>query len=150
MFTKPTEYAIRALVYIVLQNMNGKRPGFKEIAKEINSPVQYLAKILQNLTKYELINSIRGRGGGFFFTKPKATLPLYDVIKITEGERFFTRCGFGLPSCDAENPCPLHESYMPMREELFRLVNQESIQSLAEKITKHEAVLSRINFIKNE
>ncbi len=89
MFTKPTEYAIRALVYIVLQNTSGKRPGFKEIAKKINSSEPYMAKILQNLTRHNVINSVKGRGGGFYFLKPIEILPLYDIIKITEGESFF-------------------------------------------------------------
>ena len=37
MLGKTTEYAIRALVYIYIQNIEGERPGFKEIAKMIDS-----------------------------------------------------------------------------------------------------------------
>ena len=143
MFTKSTEYAIRALVYIIIQNANGRRPGFKEIAKGINSPEPYIAKILQNLTKLEIIKSAKGRGGGFFFPEPEKDLPLYEVIKVTEGEHFFTKCGFGLDNCDANNPCPVHENYKPIREQLFSFVMKESIQTLAGKVENHEAVLSR-------
>lgn len=143
MFTKSTEYAIRALVYIIIQNATGRRPGFKEIAKGINSPEPYIAKILQNLTKLEIIKSAKGRGGGFFFSKPEKSLPLYDVIKVTEGEGFFTKCGFGLDNCDANNPCPVHANYKPIREQLFSFVMKESIQSLAGKVENHEAVLNR-------
>ena len=143
MFTKSTEYAIRALVYVILQNSNGRRPGFKEIAKGIDSPEPYLAKILQNLTKLEIIKSAKGRGGGFFFPNPERKLPLFEVIKVTEGESFFTKCGFGLNNCDANNPCPVHEHYKPIREQLFSFVMKESIQSLAGKVENHEAVLTR-------
>ena len=69
MLGKTTEYAIRSLVYVFIQNQEGKRPGFKEIAKKINSPEQFTAKVLQNLARAELISSIKGRGGGFFFNR---------------------------------------------------------------------------------
>src|SRR5512133_1541606 len=111
MLGKTTEYAIRALVYIYIQNLEGKRLGFKEISKNIDSPVQFTAKVLQNLTRAELILSMKGRGGGFFFDHAATQLTLYDVIRVMEGEKFFSKCGFGLKRCDGENPCPLHGDY---------------------------------------
>jgi Rrf2 family protein len=144
MLGKTTEYAIRALVYIFIKNQEGKRPGFKEISKEIDSPEQFTAKVLQNLARAELISSIKGRGGGFFFDQPSVPLTLYEVISVLEGEKFFSKCGFGLKRCDANNPCPLHNDYSPVREGFFRLVKKETIQSLAKRINEQEAVLSRL------
>lgn len=144
MFTKQTEYSIRALVYIAVQNGNRVRPGFREIAKETGSPEHYMAKILQNMTRHQIIASARGRGGGFFFPKPEQELLLYDVIKITEGEGFFTNCGLGLNECDDSNPCPIHDQYTSIREKLLHFLKTESIQALAGKINDHKAVLNRI------
>jgi Rrf2 family protein len=144
MLGKTTEYAIRALVYIYIQNLEGKRPGFKEISKKIDSPEQFTAKILQKLARKELISSIKGRGGGFFFDHPSVPLTLYEVISVLEGEKFFSKCGFGLKRCDANNPCPLHNDYSPVREGFFRLANNETIQSLANKINEQKAILTRL------
>jgi Rrf2 family protein len=144
MLGKTTEYAIRALVYIFIQNQEGKRPGFKEISKKIDSPEQFTAKVLQNLARAELISSIKGRGGGFFFDQSAAPLTIYDVISVMEGEKIFSKCGFGLKRCDGENPCPLHDDYSPVRESFFKLVKKETIQSLAKKINEQEAVLTRL------
>ena len=146
MLTKPTEYAIRTLVYIAVRNSEGLRPGFKEIAREIDSPEQYTAKILQTLTRSGLIHSLKGRGGGFFFGTPAGSVTLFDVIKITEGEKFFMKCGFGLYTCDSDNPCPLHDSYKPVRQQFYELVQKETIQSLAVKIKERKATLNRIIF----
>jgi len=143
MLGKTTEYAIRSLVYIYIQNQEGKRPGFKEISKNIDSPEQFTAKILQNLAREELISSMKGRGGGFFFDQPSVPLTLFEVISILEGEKFFSKCGFGLKRCDANNPCPLHNDYSPVREGFFKLVKKETIQPLAKKINKQKAVLTR-------
>ena len=144
MLGRTTEYAIRAMVYIFIQNQEGKRPGFKEIAKKINSPEQFTAKVLQNLARAELISSMKGRGGGFFFDKTATPLTIFEVIRVIEGEKFFFKCGFGLNQCDGENPCPLHDDYSSVREGFFRLVNKETIQSLANKINEHKAVLTRL------
>ena len=143
MLGKTTEYAIRALVYILIQNQDGKRPGFKEISKKIDSPEQFTAKVLQNLARAELISSIKGRGGGFFFDQTATPLTIYDVIRVMEGDKFFSKCGFGLKRCDGESPCPLHDDYSSVREGFFKLVKEETIQSLAKKINEQKAVLTR-------
>jgi Rrf2 family protein len=144
MLGKTTEYAIRALVYVYIQNQKGRRPGYKEIAKEIDSPEQFTAKVLQNLAREGLVSSMKGRGGGFFFEDSLATLSLYEVIRVVEGEKFFSKCGFGLNSCDCENPCPLHDDYLPVREGFENLVKNSTIQSLADKINEHKAILARL------
>ena len=143
MLGKTTEYAIRALVYVYIQNQKGIRPGYKEIAKEIDSPEQFTAKVLQNLARAELVSSMKGRGGGFFFEDSIAPLNLYKVISVIEGEKFFSKCGFGLKLCDCENPCPLHDDYSSVREEFYKLVKSQTIQSLANKINEHKAILTR-------
>ncbi len=143
MLGKTSEYAIRALVYIYMQNVENKRPGYKEIAKEIGSPEQFTAKVLQNMARAELIASMKGRGGGFFFKDSTASLTLYEVILITEGEKFFTKCGFGLMRCNSGNPCPMHDDYSQVREGFYKLVKTKTIQSLANKINERKAVLTR-------
>ncbi len=82
MLSKSTEYAIRALVFVQLRNWEQKRPGVGEIAKEIEAPEAYTAKILQILTKNKLMDSMKGRGGGFFFKDNQSSLTLYDVIHV--------------------------------------------------------------------
>ncbi len=144
MLGKTTEYAIRSLVYIYLQNTEGKRPGFKEIAKNIDSPEGFTGKVLQIITRNGLVSSIKGRGGGFFFDNPDNPLTLFNIIQVTEGQEFFHKCGFGLKSCDAGNPCPMHDEYSIVRDSFYKLLNKLTIQSLANKINKREATLNRL------
>jgi len=59
LLAKGTEYAIRALVYVRLPNREKKRPGVQEIAREIEAPVAYSAKILQTLTKHHYVEILR-------------------------------------------------------------------------------------------
>ena len=143
MLSKSTEYAIRALVFIQLINWNKRRPGVEEIAREIEAPVAYTAKILQLLTKHRLLDSMKGRGGGFFFSNNQSELTLYKVIHVMEGDACFHKCGFGLKQCNNNNPCPLHEKYKIIRDGFFEIVNTETIRSLSKKIMDGNAVLNR-------
>ena len=144
MFNKETEYALRGLVYIKLQNLKNRRPGTAEIAKEIEAPPFYTAKILQRIVRVGLLESLKGKGGGFFFDEEKPDLPLATLIIATEGDKSFSGCGFGLKHCDENNPCPLHEKYAPIRNSIFKLVSEETVQSLAEKVYKKELSLTEV------
>jgi len=132
-FNKETEYALRGMVYIQVQNLKDRRPGIAEIATEIEAPHFFTAKILQRLVKLGFVFSIKGKGGGFYFDREKSNLPLREIILVTEGNKTFSGCGFGLKHCDESNPCPLHEQYAPIREAIYNLVSEETVQSLAEK-----------------
>ncbi len=143
MFNKETEYALRGLVYIKLQNLKKRRPGMAEVAKEIEAPPFFTAKILQRLVRAGFIESIKGKGGGFFFDPDKPDLPLVKLINATEGDRSFSGCGFGLKQCDENNPCPLHEKYAPIRDSINKLISRETVQSLAVKVYKKEINLSQ-------
>jgi Rrf2 family protein len=142
MFNKETEYALRGLVYIKLQNLKKRRPGTTEVANEIEAPPFYTAKILQRLVRFGFLNSMKGKGGGFFFDPDKPDLPLIKLISATEGDRSFSGCGLGLKQCDKDNPCPLHEKFSTVRESINRLISEETIQSLAEKVYKYEMALN--------
>ncbi len=144
MLSKASEYAIRALVSVKMHNLEGKRPGFKAIAKDIDAPEQYLAKVMQSMTKHKILSSVRGRNGGFFFRNPDEEIKLIEPVKIFEGKRFFTKCGFGFSHCDANNPCPLHNEFEPVRDALIGILEKETVTSLAMKVKNGEATLSRL------
>jgi Rrf2 family protein len=133
MFNKETEYALRGLVYIQLQNLKGRKPGVAEIAKEIEAPPFYTAKILHRMAKSGFVASIKGKGGGFYFDKEKGDLPIKDLIVAIEGSKSFSGCGFGLKQCTEDSPCPIHVKYAPIREAINTLISTETIQSLAKK-----------------
>jgi Rrf2 family protein len=130
-FKKETEYALRGMVYIQIQNLKERRPGVAEIAQEIEAPFFYTAKIFQRLAKLGFVRSLKGKGGGFFLDPGKKDLPLKEIIIAIEGDELFIGCGFGLKNCDENNPCPLHHQYGLIRNEINRLVSGETIQSLA-------------------
>ena len=69
MFSKSCEYGIRATIFIATQSYLNNRTGIKDIAKKIDSPEAFTAKILQILVKANIIHSTKGVGGGFEIPK---------------------------------------------------------------------------------
>lgn len=141
MFNKETEYALRGLVYVQVQQTKGLKPGIVEIAKEIDAPVFYTGKIMQRLVKMGFLMSTKGKGGGFFFDLSKPDLPLKAVIHAIEGAKSYSGCGFGLKSCDDDQHCSLHEQYAPIRESINKLVSGNTVQSLARAYDFGEDIL---------
>ncbi len=145
MFKKETEYALRGLIYIQIQNFQNKTPGVVEISNEIDTPKAFTAKILQKLVKNGFIGSVRGKNGGFYFKSGTPELSLKAVIDAIEGKNIYSGCGLGLDSCDDDCSCPLHESFSEIRKSTEKLINEITIQMLAKKKTvSRELILNRL------
>ena len=65
MFSKACEYGIRASIHLARLSEKGERSSLKQVAKAIDSPVAFTAKILQLLARDGIIRSIQGSGGGY-------------------------------------------------------------------------------------
>ena len=73
--------------------------GIKEIAKGIDSPEHFIAKILQDLSRNGIVQSQKGPSGGFYLDKKSLGCSLADVVKVIDGGEIFTGCGLGLKQC---------------------------------------------------
>jgi Rrf2 family iron-sulfur cluster assembly transcriptional regulator len=132
MFSKTCEYGIRATIFIASQSYQDNRVGLKDIAQKIDSPEAFTAKILQILSKNNIINSIQGVGGGFEIPKETMSkIKLSHIVTALEGDSVFTGCGLGLSSCSEEHPCPVHEKFKSIRNELAFMLENTNLEELA-------------------
>ncbi|HZW77352.1 MAG TPA: Rrf2 family transcriptional regulator, partial [Flavobacteriaceae bacterium] len=130
MFSKACEYGIRSVVFIAAQSLNDKRPNIVEIARAINSPEPFTAKICQQLARSGIILSRKGPNGGFFIEKD-SNLTLMDVVNAIDGNKVFFGCVLGLPECSAEHPCSVHEQYQYIRTDMRMMCENTKIIDLA-------------------
>ncbi|WP_339756717.1 Rrf2 family transcriptional regulator [uncultured Winogradskyella sp.] len=132
MFSKACEYGIKATIFIATHSYQRQRVSLKEIAKEIDSPVAFTAKILQNLVRHNIINSIKGAYGGFEIEKNKiSTINLAQIVNALDGDQIYTGCGLGLHTCDEKRPCPVHDKFNVIRTELKNLLENTNLEQLA-------------------
>lgn len=132
MFSKACEYGIRATVYIALQSLEGRRVSVNEIAKEIDSPIAFTAKILQQLSKSKVIHSVKGPTGGFEIERNNMnTVKLSMIVHAIDGDDIYVGCGLGLKECNASRPCPLHDKFIDIRNDLRSMLENTSLYELA-------------------
>jgi len=132
MFSKACEYGIKATIFIATSSYEKQRVSLKEIAKEIASPEAFTAKILQNLVRHNIINSVKGAYGGFEIEKQKiATIKLSQIVIAIDGDKIFNSCGLGLDTCDENHPCPVHDKFKIVRDNLKNMLEQTNLEELA-------------------
>jgi len=133
-FSKTCEYAMRSVFFIAHRTANGGRVGIKEIASGIDSPEHFLAKILQDLSKKNIVQSAKGPNGGFYMEQVNLNRPLAEVVEAVDGNGVFTGCGLGLDYCSAVNPCPLHHEFKAIRNQMKKMLENTLIGELNEDL----------------
>lgn len=132
MFSKACEYGIKAAIFIAAKSYEGIRVSPKEIAIEINSPQAFTAKILQALVRHNVINSVKGAYGGFEIDKNDIkTIKLSQIVNAIDGDSIYNGCGLGLETCDENHPCPVHDKFKSVREELKFMLENTNLETLA-------------------
>src|SRR5690606_12247069 len=131
MFSKACEYGIKAANYIALNSHDGKRVSLKEIAKEIDSPEAFTAKILQDLVRHQIINSVKGAYGGFEIEKKNiGSIKLCEIVNAIDGDKIYLGCGLGLHTCTESHPCPVHDQFSIIRNELRTMLETTNLEQL--------------------
>lgn len=142
-FSKTCEYAIRAVFYIARRSEEGQKVGIREIALHINSPEPFLAKILQKLSKDGLVLSSKGPHGGFYLDSGGLQRPLADIVQAIEGDSIFNGCGMGLSYCSQANPCPLHNDFKKIRNQIVIMLRNTSIGKFNEGLIQGQLTLNK-------
>jgi Rrf2 family protein len=143
MFSKATEYALRATIYIAKIGTEEKKVSIDEVAKAIDSPKSFTAKILQALTKKNIIiSSVRGPNGGFFLTDKAKKLSVRTILFAMGEDEVLEKCVLGLKQCSEIQPCPMHSQYKAVKQQLIKLFVSKTIQQLADEIKEGEVYIN--------
>ena len=144
MFSKACEYAIRATIYVVDQSNLDRRVSLKDIAGAIDSPEAFTAKIMQQLSRDQIVESVKGPMGGFSIDKKKAqTLKLSQIVQSIDGDSIYKSCGLGFQECSEKYPCPVHHKFKIIRGELRKMLESTTVKELSLNLEKGLAVLRR-------
>jgi len=125
---------MRAVFFVAHRTADGGRVGIKEIANGIDSPEHFLAKILQDLSRKGLIQSAKGPNGGFYIDASNLKQPLSAIVEAVDGNGLFTGCGLGLEYCSEENPCPLHNEFKSIRNQIQQMLTSTTIGEFNEDL----------------
>ena len=133
MLSKKTKYAINALVYLAKKPY--KEPVLiSEIAEKEHIPKKFLETILLDLRNAGILNSKKGKGGGYYLIKDPKDINMADVYRTLEGpiallpcvsHNFYEKC----ENCN-ENHCSLHDVLIEVRDATLSILEKKSLIDL--------------------
>lgn len=136
MLSNTSKYAIRAVIYLALYATAEKKKGLKEISSDLGIPTPFLGKILQVLSRQQILDSSKGPNGGFALKKAAVDISIMDIVDIIDGSGAFNLCLIRSETCSTENPCSLHDAVEAYRKGLRSTLLTESIADLASEFRK--------------
>lgn len=136
MLSKKTQYAFKALTFIAERKKDGP-VLIAEIAKKKKIPLKFLENILLELRKAGLLESKKGKGGGYFFNVDPKEIRLAQVMRLIEGPiallpcvslNFYERC----KDCD-EKKCGLNRVMIQVRDNMLEVLENKTVYDLVAK-----------------
>ena len=136
MLSKKTQYAFQALMYMA-QKDNNEPILIAEISKKKKIPLKFLENILLELKKAGILESKKGKGGGYFFAKTPKEIKLATIMRLLDGPislvscvslYFYEKC----KNCD-EKGCGLHDIMAQVRDANLKILERKTIADIAKK-----------------
>jgi len=133
MLSKKSQYAFKALTYLSSKYEQGP-VLISEISKKRKIPLKFLENILLELKKAGILDSKKGKGGGYFLQKPPDQIKVATIIRLINGPiamlpcvslYFYERC----KDCD-EKYCGLHDLMVEVRDATLNIVDNRTIKDL--------------------
>ncbi|WP_196887133.1 RrF2 family transcriptional regulator [Aureivirga sp. CE67] len=134
MLSNACKYAIRSVLFLALNAGDNKKYGVKTISEELDCPQPFLSKLLQQLTRKNLVSSTKGPKGGFFLSDDNKQNTVYDIVECIDGTSKFENCFLGLSKCNDEEPCPVHDNFKGFKKGLLKKFQDKTIEEFAENI----------------
>ncbi len=129
MLSQTGVYAVRAMGYIASKSKEDDKPILsRTIAADMQIPANFLSKIMHRLVQAGLIQSVRGRNGGFVLAKPASTIRVRDVIDLFMQLDNSGHCLIGITTCDGS--CGLHHRWSNIVEQFELMINETAIDKI--------------------
>src|SRR5918997_774589 len=131
MLSQRTRYTIRALLH--LADRYGQGPvQFSEIAEAQNIPPKFLTVMLSSMRRAGLVETMRGREGGYWLAKPPNEVSYGEIVRLTRGSLGLLPCASRFAyeqcrNCISEDKCRLHRVMLMVRDETARILDGLSL-----------------------
>ncbi len=131
MLSQRTRYTIRALLH--LADRYGEGPvQLAEIAEKQNIPAKFLTVMLSSMRRAGLVETMRGREGGYWLAKPPQQISYGEIVRLTRGSLGLLPCASRLAyqqctNCIDEQKCRLHRVMLMVRDETARILDGLSL-----------------------
>jgi Rrf2 family transcriptional regulator, iron-sulfur cluster assembly transcription factor len=130
-YSSACEYAIRAAAYLAGRYEQEGLVKLRDITEAEALPAPFLSSVLQQLVTARLLRSARGPTGGYALARPPDQITLFDVKAAVDGTAELEACAVGHDVCSDETPCPLHDSWKPIRQRITAYLRGTTLADMA-------------------
>lgn len=138
MISKKCKYAIKALLYLA-DNQSEERSIFStEIADKQKIPQKFLETILRELRNFQILQSKRGKTGGYKLLKNPSEIKLTDLMRMMDGPIAMLPCVSinYYASCDEcnESNCTIKPVFEKVRDQTLAILGNTTIETMRTKV----------------
>ncbi len=130
--SRKIDYGLRAMIYLASVPNESVVP-FREIARQMDVPEDFLAKILKTLVDHGLVRSTRGPHGGYALARAPGAISFLDVIEAVEGQVALNVCLDGEDGCGHSMSCTMVAVWRLGQERMLDVYRQAKLSELAFK-----------------
>lgn len=134
-------FAVTALLDLAMQRSKGP-VKLAEISKRQQISLSYLEQLFTKLRQRELVDSVRGPGGGYCLAKEMEHVSVADIILAVDEPIDSTQCG-GKENCHNDNKCITHDLWKNLNALIFNHLGSINLKQLVD-----EQKLNKENIIK--
>lgn len=128
-FSKSCEYALQASLFLAKQPKD-QFVLLRDISDKLDIPHHFLSKVLQTLTRADIVASFKGANGGFTLARPSHEIHLIEIVRAVDGDKFLDECVLGFPGCGDKNPCPVHQQWKRAKEIILAMLYKKTLAEL--------------------
>ena len=130
-FTTKSRYAVNALADLEFLSLDSTPVALKDIANRQGIDLAYLEQLFRKLRVAGLVDSIRGRNGGYIFAIEPKHISIKDIMHAVEENLDSTNCA-GTATCHAGKRCNSHQLWDDLNNVVDSFLRDISIAELAE------------------
>lgn len=135
--TTKGRFAVTAMVDLAMRG--GKGPvTLASISERQSISLSYLEQLFGKLRRKNLVESVRGPGGGYYLARTANKITIAEIILAVDEPLDATSCG-GLGNCHDNKPCITHDLWMGLNEKIFDYLESVNLQQLVEGHSKLNA-----------
>jgi Rrf2 family iron-sulfur cluster assembly transcriptional regulator len=115
-----------------------------EISGRQKISLSYLEQLFGKLRRHQLVESVRGPGGGYCLAKETGQLTVADIILAVDEPIDATQCG-GKENCRDEQKCLTHDLWAALNERIFDYLGSVTLRQLVESHKAKEAGIAQVH-----
>ena len=142
--TTKGRFAVTAMVDLALRD-GGRPVTLAEISSRQRISLSYLEQLFGKLRRRELVDSVRGPGGGYRLGKDSASISVAEIILAVDEPIDATQCG-GKENCHDDQKCLTHDLWATLNERIFGYLESVTLRQLVENQRAKE---SRVNTVRD-